>query len=226
MNFDFSETAGASASMHQQLAGNKIHEVTFDGCEARDIKGVQDPSKTFKVLDIKFSNADGSFTHTVWEPRDSDYEDTAGVYGNNPSNVKSMMLLFKHLIDAVNPELGKKIDDGEVKLTAANWDALRKLIVESTNAGVGVQTKIKLMLNNRNEPTFPGFYASYNRAGKLYMRTNFIGSNVFFTSKEEDRMKKQSEAKPTPMASKKDDEFDEEATKILEKKVDDFDLDV
>lgn len=226
MNFDFSETAGLHASTHQQLAGNKIHEVTFNGCEARDIKGVQDATKTFKVLDIKFSNAEGTFTHTVWEPRDSDYEDAPNPFnGSNPSNVKGMMALFKHLIDAVNPELGKKIDEGAVKLTAPNWDALRKLVVDSTTPGIGTVTKIKLLLNNRGEAVFPSFYMAYNRSGKAYMRTNFIGEHTCFTLKEEKRIEAMATAKPTSMTQKS--EIDEEpAAKPDTATNDPFDYDI
>ncbi len=197
MNFNFSETAGISqSSVRKTLVGNKIHEVTFDGCEIRDIQGVQDPSKVYHVLDIKFSNEEGSFTHTIWEPRESDMEDTQGSYGPTPSNVKSMMLTLKHLIDAVNPELGKQIDKKEKSLNSPNWDALRQLVVKATDPGKGTKTKIKLFTRKNGEADFPGFVASYNRNGQLYMRTNFIGNNIVFTSKELDTIKKQEAAKP------------------------------
>ena len=43
MNFNFNETAGASQSQSlPQLQGNAIHEVTFKGCELREIQGVKD----------------------------------------------------------------------------------------------------------------------------------------------------------------------------------------
>ena len=59
MNYSFEETAGASQSTVRKLFdGNAIYDVTFDGCEARDIQGVQDTTKVFHVLDIKFSNDD------------------------------------------------------------------------------------------------------------------------------------------------------------------------
>ena len=198
MNYSFDETAGISQNGARKLFdGNAIYDVTFDGCEARDIQGVQDPSKTFHVLDIKFSNAEGVFTHTEFEPNPEDMQDTQGSFGPNPARVKGMMLLFKHLIDAVNPELGKAIDNKEKNLNTTSWDALRKLMVQATESGKGTQTKIKLFKNNKGVATFPRYFAKYNRDGKLYMSTNFIGKNIFFTNKELDQIAKQSEAKPT-----------------------------
>lgn len=206
MNFNFEETAGTSQSnTRKQLEGNAIYDVTFDGVEARDFAGQQDPSKTFKVLDIKFHNEDGYFTDTIWEPRDEDAQDRQGAFGNQPSNVKVMMYKLKHLIDAVNPELGKKIDSKTETMSTSSWDALRKYMVDSTSAAVGTQTKIKLVKSNKGEAMFP-YFLNYNREGKLYMSTNFIGKGVFFTTKELDKIKKAS-ATPTPVHSGNTDVF-------------------
>lgn len=224
MNFNFNETAGISqSSTRKTLEGNKIHEVKFDGCEARDIQGVQDPSKVYHVLDIKFSNDEGYFTHTIWEPRDSDMEDTQGSFGPTPSNVKSMMLTLKHLIDAVNPELGKQIDKKEKSLNASSWETLRQAMVKATEPGKGTITKIKLVKRKNGEASFPGFVASYNRQGQLYMRTNFIGNNIFFTNKELEAIKKQEAAKPTNMS---DALVLDETPKVEEPKNEDFNFDI
>jgi len=210
MNYSFDETAGASQSSTRKiLEGNAIYDVTFDGCEARNIEGKQDPTKTFKVLDIKFSNEDGIFTHSVFEPTDEDMQDRQGPFGPQPSNVKAMMLLFKHLIDAVNPTLGKAIDNKEKNLNTTSWDALRQLMVQATDPGKGTKTKIKLVKNNKGAAIFP-YFANYSKEGKLYMGTNFIGSGVFFTSKELDKIAKAATATPTTTANL--DTFDAAAT--------------
>jgi hypothetical protein len=201
MNFDFESTAGVSqSSTRKPLEGNMIHDVIFDGCEARDFTGTQDSSKQFLVLEIKFHNDDGYFTHTIWEPREEDLKDREGAFGMQPSNFKVMMYTLKHLIDAVNPELGKAIDNKEKNLNTTSWDSLRKLMVQATDPGKGTQTKIKLVKNNKGVATFP-FFAAYNKEGKLYMQTNFIGKNIFFTNKELDRIAKATEAKPTDVLS-------------------------
>lgn len=208
MNFDLSITGGNSqSSTRQQLSGNAIHEVTFDGCEARDFAGQQDPSKNFKVLEIKFSNKNGVFTHTVWEPRPEDAQERQGAFGAQPSNVTTMLYLFKHLIDAVNPEFGAQIDKKEAAITASSWDALRQLMVEKTESGKGKTTKIKLIKNNKGDAIFPYFLA-YGRDGKTpRMTTNFIGDGVFFTTKELEKIKKAETAKPVSMSGGNTDPF-------------------
>lgn len=217
MNFGFNETIGVSQSGSAVLEGNSIHEVTFDGCEARDIQGVQDPSKVYKVLDIKFSGKGGKFTDTIWEPRDSDAVDRESTYGPTPSNVKAMMLKFKHLIDAVNPELAKQIESKEKTLTASNWDSLRKIMVEATKPGIGTTTKIKLIKNKNGDPIFP-YFAKYSKEGRLYMSTNFIGNNILWTAKELQQIEKAKTATPTKVANTAD--FDKQVEDIS------FDLDI
>lgn len=210
MNYSFDETAGNSQNSARKLFdGNAIYDVTFDGCEARDIQGVQDPTKVFHVLDIKFSNPTGYYTHTIFEPNPEDATDRQGPFGPQPSNVKAMMLLFKHLIDAVNPTLGQAIDKKEKNLNTTSWDALRQLMVQATEPGKGTSTKIKLFKNNKGVATFP-FFATYTKDGRLGMQTNFIGNNIFFTNKELDRIAKYTEAKPTEVV----DSFGTTATTV------------
>lgn len=219
-----------------RLAGNEIHTVKFLGCEARDIQGVQDASKVFNVLEIKFSNADGTFTHTIWEPREEDYQDTDNSFGGkNPSNMLSIQYLISHLLNAVCPDWDPKIFNLEAPDYHTMWLKLRKAVVEASAAGIGTETKIKLLTNNKGEATFPSFFLSYNRENKPYMRTSFIGKTLVFTEKERNRIKQQTEAKPTPMTleikptSKKpleDAGFDDAAAEILKKPASDIDFDI
>lgn len=227
MNFNFDEVSEISNS-RKRLTGNQIHEVTFDGCEARDIQGVQDASKVYKVLDIKFHNDEGTFTDTLWPLKESDMQDTPNSFGGlNPSNYKQVMYKILHLIDAVNPELGKLIrlpkDDPKKKnlsITANSiteaWDQLRQLAIKTTEPGIGHKTKIKLLDKVKknaqgeemHEAQFPGFYLSYTKDGRLYMSTNFIGDGVYWTTKELNKMKTASTAKPTTTEEKTESSLD------------------
>jgi hypothetical protein len=195
MTFSLSDANTATMA----LCGNQIHEVTFDGCEKRSFKGVQDPSRQFEVLEIKFSNRNGTFTHTIWEPREADFEDRDGAYGKEPANALAMVYLVKHLIDAVNPAAADKINKGElnIDINPNNWSQFCDFIVEHTKAGIGTTTKIKLLNNKKGEASFPAFFLRYDRNGKPRMSTSFIGSGIYFTTKELDRMKQVSEAKPS-----------------------------
>ena len=207
--FNFNITAGASQSTFKpQLPGNEIYEVTFDGASIEDIQGKKDPSQVYKVLKLRFSNEKGQFEHTIFEPRPEDFERGENKTTRNgevstfptPSNVESMMLLLKHVIDAVLPSVGKKIDEGEVTLGGKNWEQLRTNTVTVLEKGKGATTKIKLLSDNKGNPRFPGFFTSLNQEGKAYIRNNFVGNTIGFTSYEKTRIDNAANAKPTDMS--------------------------
>ena len=217
MGFSFSTTAGASqSSVKPRLAGNDIYTVVFDGCEIQDIQGVKDASMVYKVLKLKFSNEDGSFEHTVFEPRDTDSERPEKEYTTKegkkesfpqPSGIENMMLLFKHAIDSINPTIGKQIDEGTQNLGANSWDGLRKLVEKILNAGKGTTVKIKLLKNNKGEAQFPGFFTGLTKPdpitgiSKAYIRNNFIGNKVAFTAYEAQKITNENTAKVTKVSS-------------------------
>lgn len=204
--FNFNVTAGASQSaIRPTLSGNEIHTVKFDGAEAPDFQGKKDPTANYKVLRLKFSNEDGVFEHTIFEPRENDFERGENEFERDgsvnkiptPSNVESFMLLLKHLIDAILPDIAAKIDSGELTLGGKDWDQLRNNMVKLFEKGVGNETSIKLITDSKGEARFPGFFAAVNREGKAYVRNNFIGKNLGFTPYEKTRMTNQKTAKPT-----------------------------
>lgn len=226
MNFNFngSEIANVGASKGQ-LEGNKIHDVQFDGCEAVELK-----DGTMKVLRIKFSNDEGVFNHTIFEPRDGDDQDTDGMYGKNPSRIKEMMTLLRHLGAAVCPALVEYINSINGSVT---WDQIRKKIVEVTTPAIGTKTKIKLLAKKRTDPNtgaersdavFPSYFLSYNREGALYMRTKFIGPRLVFTDKELTAIKNQENAKPVSVSSADTSIFG--ATAITTQAEDPFNIDI
>lgn len=229
MSFSFSTTAGTSQNTSKpKLAANSIHQVAFDGCEIQDIVGVKDPNAIYKVLKLKFSNEDGIFEHTVFEPRNKDFERTENEITNKqgnkekipqPSKVESMMLLFKHAIDALVPTIAKEIDAKTRVLTASNWDDLRKLVASILDRGKGVSTKIKLVKNNlTNEAAFPGFFTGLNKDGVAYVKNNFIGEKVAFTTYEMQKITNEAKAEPTKVNSFGENSFTPEAS------TDDLDL--
>ena len=202
MNFNFNETAGATQSTNlPQLEGNKIHEVTFKGCELRDIQGVKDTSQTYKVLDVKFTNEKGYYIDTIFEPKPGDEKrqesEVNGKKYVKPSNIENMMLEFKHIIDAINPELGKAIDAKEKTISANNWDGLRKLMVEATKPGIGKTTKIKLIKKKDGNPKFPYFSMIDKDSNRAIVAGNFIGENLYFSTYEQQQITKAENAKPT-----------------------------
>jgi len=209
MSFSFDGTAGTSQSTSKsKLEVNKIHTVALESCELQEIVGVKDITAVYKVLKLRFSNDDGYYEHTVFEPRPDDFkreirtvvDKKTGKENKIPqaSGVESMMLLFKHIIDAFVPEVGKKIDNKEVSLGAANWDELRKLIKKILDRGKGKTSSIKLIKNSKGEPIFPSYFAGLTREGVAYVRNNFIGEKLAFTPYETDQFNKEASAKITP----------------------------
>ncbi len=207
MSFSFNTTAGASqSSTKPRLAGNDIYDVKFEGCEIQDIKGVKDTSAVYKVLKLKFANEQGTYEHTVFEPRPEDFKRGENEYTSKEgkkekipqtSGVENMMLLFKHAIDSINPTVAKQIDEGTKNLGATDWDGLRKLVVQILDAGKGTSMQIKLLRNTKGEATFPGFFAGITKEGKAYVRNNFIGDKLSFSTYEKQRIETEASAKPT-----------------------------
>lgn len=197
--FDFSEVGSAQSTSRKPLEGNKIHRVTFDGIEMKEVEGKQahNAGTIYKMLEIKFSNEDGYFTHGIFEVTKEDMADRDSQYGPQPGNGVVTMKTFRHLIDAILPELGAEIDAKTKSLSATTWDGLRKLLVEITTPAIGTITSIKLIKNKKGQAIFPYAFA-YNKDKVLYMKGNFIGDKVFFSDKEQTAIAKEANAKPTP----------------------------
>jgi hypothetical protein len=70
------------------------------------------------------------------------------------------------------------------------------LVVDLLTPGIGVTTKIKLVVDNKGEARFPGFFTAYNKEGKAYIRNNFIGMRVAFTPYELSKITSATTAKP------------------------------
>jgi len=207
MAFSFSTTANSSQNTaKERLTGNAIYTVQFEGCEILDIQGVKHPEEVYKVLKLKFANDEGSFEHTVFEPRQEDFTRGETKYNDKKtgeeksipqsSGVENMMLLFKHAIDSINPTVAKQIDDGTKNLGAADWVTLRKLVAQILDAGKGAKCQIKLIKNTKGEAAFPGFFSGITKEGKAYVRNNFIGSKLAFSAYEVTKINNAATAKP------------------------------
>lgn len=204
--FSFDATAGASQSTSSVLAGNEIHAVKFEGVFKEDIES-KNTGKTYKVLKLKFKNENGSFEHSVFEPIKSEghFDRTDFEYEKNgeklsfprASVAEEVMLLLKHLIDAVRPEVGQKIDNKEVQLGGKNWDDLRNNIVTILAKGVGAETNIKLLTDSKGYARFPRSFTGVNREGVAYINNNFIGKKLGFSTYEANKIKQAATAKPT-----------------------------
>lgn len=200
-NIDNSITATSAASTI--LEGNKIHTVKFKGAEATTLEAKS--GESYKVVQFKFENEDGSFTDTIFEPSAEDGTRKPNQFGGeNPSNNEQMIAKIRHYIAALNPALSTQLDNNTKQLSAKTWDDFRAIMVAAVAKGVDNEVQIKLLKNKNQMATFPGFPLSISQKGATYMTTNFIANNgkLAFNEKERKAIDTVATAKATDMGTK------------------------
>jgi hypothetical protein len=196
MNFSFGETIGKSqSSVKNKLEGNKIHSVKFDGCVVRE--SAPGAEKSYSVIDVKFSNDEGEFVHSIWKPKEEDYKPRNAFGIENPPAIWNTIYFLSHLIDAVNPKLATAIKNKEksIDIDWKNWDQIKAIYTKTTDSVKGAQTQIKLIKNKKGEAIIP-YFLGQRKDGDLYMKCNFLGDKLGFSSKELEAIEK-SKAAPT-----------------------------
>jgi len=189
----------------------EIYEVTFDGVSSREITGVKDPSKKYYTMDVKFSNEQGTYTHTLFMPKEGDEvrQNSSGGF-EMASNFEVFKIFIKQLATVLINE--EKYNAFFEKIKNAGLDLSNPTHFQKFVEGYGKilepaknkKTHLKLMgkLNKdlgRYVATLP-LFAKINRDGELYP-TNFIGDNLFFTSAEKTKVDDYLNATPTKMGS-------------------------
>jgi len=178
-----------------------IHNATFKGVSLQTLTS-KAGDNTYQVMSVVFDiDGFGEWTHNLFPPTDSERRDSQ--FGPNPSQVEQFMIFIKHLIDTANPEVATKIDSGEIKLTAPNFEKFVKLVQTHTNAFVGETTKIKLIPQRNGFSSFPGFPGRIGKTGELYLGTSFIGNDITLTANEVKSIENAKTAAPTQMTSVK-----------------------
>jgi hypothetical protein len=182
------------------LEGFMIHNVEFKGAEKPDFTGKD--GTIYKTVTLKFENENGTFSATIFEPKDEDYTRKPSQFGGlNPCRVDIVLDQFKQIVEAVNPTYYKANIEGAAP-RFKNWEELRTAFVELTKPGIGTQTKIKLEKNKKGEAQFPGFPLTISRDGALVRTSTYIGNNIAWTAKEIKAKTNYVGASVTPMASR------------------------
>lgn len=199
MNYNF-DGGAAQSNIVTQLKGNAIHTVKFEGIEAKEIESKTSGEK-FKIITMKFKNEDGVFEDTVFELKAGADQRVKNQWGyDSPSGLEELMFKLKHLLAAVAPKVAEKIQKNG-GFQVANWDELRTFMANQTKAAIGTEVQIKLLsrtdAKGSTRATFPGFVLGINKEGNVYPRTNFIGANLAFTAKEQEKIDNAVTAKPT-----------------------------
>ena len=173
-----------------------IHNVIFKGI---------DKAEGFNAIELRFEAVDGSGIHNerIFEPRSE--ERTQSQYGANPSEAEQFMCKIKQVIDALDPDLARKIETDGDKFAAADFDAFIILLKKYLDKKVGTKTQIKLVPTTGSFVGFPGFIARLNKDNAIYMTTKVIGDNLVLTAKEKTAIENAETAKPTDMRQKSDE---------------------
>lgn len=200
MNFDMtSSNLGNAVNNSSAMAPNKIHDVLFKGVEYSVSKDGK-----WEMMKMKFQGISGGFfTGTIFGLGDDCEKRKQTQYGENPSQYENLMMTVKHLLSAVSPEILEKIQNKEIVFTPKSKSNIFKqyveFLAETLKVAEGTQTQIKLVPDRKGQAAFPAFPFAVSKSGEVYIKTNFIGSNLSFTTKELETMARETAAKPTVM---------------------------
>lgn len=202
MLFNLKKTDNKSHSSSNRL-GNGIHEVWLQSVEK--LNGNRKEGGTWSALRLTFENENGSEPWQLFIPSTED--DTkrrksttkAGKEIEQASNVEAFMLTIRHILDAINPEVSKKILDSKEPVEFKSEDDLISKFQKWCAAPIKNKTKVSIKIlpndnKNLNYSGFPRYIASVNKEGDAYISNNVIGDKLFFSAYELDLIKKQKEA--------------------------------
>lgn len=214
MNFNMTQTTGAVESKGGALTSG-IHKATFKGIK-KDTLTSQN-GDVFNVMTLLLDiEGYGEFKHNFFEPKSNERKESQ--WGLNASQLDHFMISVRQIIDALDPEIGKKIDSGELKL-GGTFAQLVNGVAKEIEGFIGTEVEIKLIPNNGFN-SIPGFPAKINRNGTLGISTRFIGHDLVLTTKEQKLINDVQKAKPTNMANIKNDNSD-----LLDGLVDELNVD-
>lgn len=116
------------------------------------------------------------------------------------------MVSVRQILDALDPSLGKSIDDDDVqvkgkKVNIKNLDfkQLVALVKILTDPFIGTELEIKLIPGNNGFTDIPGFPARITRNGVLGISTRFIGHDLVLNQSEQRKIDAAANARPTNM---------------------------
>lgn len=220
-NFGISKDS-AVRTAKQQLKPWNIYNVKFVGCEIAEGVSKNDPSKSWKRLDIKFENDEGYFNVPLWFPKEGDDErrtftNDKGVVIAFPSNFETLMATVAQTAQILNPAGFEKMQAASSKFKS--FDDVAKALIQITDKVKGTETKLKLIGSNYNgrvttkipnilAVSNSGEYANMDvKSRPTYPADNFIGSKLFFNDYEEGLRSNYLNSKPTSMKPSKENDL-------------------
>ena len=200
--FDLTATAGVKEAGKVLSAG--IHNAKFKGVKFNTITS-QNNGNTYNTMSLILDIEDyGEFTHNFFEPTSG--ERTESQFGQNPSPVEHFMVAVREITDAIDPNIGKAVDENNVvvkgkKVNIKNLDfkQLVTLVSILTEPYIGTEVEVKLIPGSNGFNQIPGFPARITKQGVLGIATRFIGHDLVLNQSEQRKIDAAANAKPTNM---------------------------
>ena len=200
--FDLTATAGVKEAGKVLSPG--IHKAKYNGVKFNNLTS-QNNGATYNTMLLTLDIEDyGEYTHNFFEPTSA--ERTSSAYGENPSSVEHFMVAVRQIVDAVNPEIGKAIDNDSVEVKGKHvniknldFKQLVKLVEILTEPYIGMEVEVKVIPQNNGFNGIPGFPARITKTGALGISTRFIGHDLVLNQSEQKKIDAANNARPTNM---------------------------
>ena len=201
-NFDLTVTAGVKEAGKALSAG--IHNAKFNGIKFNTIIS-QNNGNSYNTMQLNLVIENyGDFSHNFFEPTSNERAESQ--FGPNPSQVEHFMVAVRQILDALDPEIGKKIDTDTVEVKGKhvniknlNFNQLIKLLEILTEPYIGTELEVKLIPQSNGFNAIPGFPARITKTGALGIATRFIGHDLVLNQSEQKKIDAANNAKPTNM---------------------------
>lgn len=218
--FDMASTTGLKEAGNVLSAG--IHDAKFKSIAFENFTAQN--GTTHEVMNLTLDvEGHGEWVKRFFNPAIKNGQEdptatqrTDGTFGQNPSRVEQFMVSLRQIIDALDPEIGKKLDADDVtvngkKIPTKNlsFAQLVKLIGILTEPYAGTDVKIKLVPQGNGFNDFPGFPARINRAGMLGIASRFIANangpvTLVLSQSEQKKIEAAANSRPTNMNGSSD----------------------
>lgn len=221
MAFNFGNLAKGSgvATVKRRLKPWDIYEVELKDARIDEVKGSKDPSKTYRILKVRFENEQGYYEESIFFPKPGDEERTVREVTNKDGSKRQMELpssndriegFIQHVAAVLNPDAFVKLQEHAAKGVFKDFDMVAKYFIEKICKPVfGKKTFLKLIgkkdKDGNYQPILPYFVEIRN--GEPRLNNNFLGTPtmVAFSEYEERQRNEYLNAKPTNMKAKDSD---------------------
>ena len=195
MNFDFS---GAVKAKESVLSAG-IKDATFQGVELSKVTS-QKTQEVFLTLALKLDiDGYGEYTQNFFEPQSDERPEMQ--WGKTASPLDHFLITVREILEAVDPQIIKDIDEGKIKLTGS-FTQIVNTVKKLTAPSIGTKVQVKLIPQNNGFVSMPSFPARITKNGDLGIATRIIGHDLTMTAQELKKIEAAKTATPTNMASK------------------------